>query len=374
MKKKRRVKKWPLITLLLLICLVFGALYFFKGYFEQNKEDDNVEVEEKELVYDVSFTLGGNILINAPMWNITRTSDGYNFDSIFEYLNDIMKKSDINFYFEQSIVGGSTLGATSYSDYNTPVELIDTLKNIGFNMNSLASYHAYDRGIDGIRNSIKYLTEKGFTFSGVSDNESNKHNIINKNGVKIGLLSYTLDTDENINEDYEVSIYSDELVKKEIDEIKKEVDVIIVSIDWYNIGNDEVTEEQERIAKYLSDLGVNIVVGDTGYSIQPIVMIDNTLVCYSLGNLLSGHSYIDSRISAMVDFNLNIVKSKEKTEIKFEDINVLLNYTYNLNNNYKVIPFTKMSNELNNYHDYYDKYNELLTTNNSELKLYAIGD
>lgn len=380
--KKKKIKKWPLVVVFLLICAVFGSLYLFKGYFEKNKEENTPDILEKnevsDKIYSVTFTLGGNVLINSNLWYDTSSADGkYEFDRVFVDLNDIMKKSNINFYFQQSIVGGKDLGLSVNYKYNSPSDVVDSLSKLGFNAISLGSYHAYDKGLVGIQNSINYLNEKNIIYSGVNDSNENrlKNNVIAKNGLKIALLSYTTSTDEIVSDSYAVNVYSDELVKSDIESIKNDVDVIMVSIDWSNIKNTEVTEEQKRIAKYLSELGVNIVVGNTGYTIQPVEIIDETIVCYSLGNLLSGHSAIDSRISAMVDFNLKMTKSNTSTKVDFENINVLLTYAYNSNGtNYKVIPFTKLSTELANYKSYYENYSNLLTSSNDKIKVYPIGE
>lgn len=380
--KKKKTKKWPLAVVFLLICAVFGSLYIFKGYFEKKEEENTPDVLEKneslDKTYSATFTLGGNVLVNSNLWYDTSSSNGvYEFDRVFADLNDIMKKSNINFYFQQSIVGGKDLGLSFNYKYNSPFDVVDSLSKLGFNAISLGSYHAYDKGLVGIQNSINYLNEKNIIYSGVNDSNENrlKNNIITKNGLKIGLLSYTASTDEIVSASYAVNIYSDELVKSDIESIKNDVDVIMVSIDWSNIKNTEVTEEQKRIAKYLSELGVNIVVGNTGYTIQPVEIIDETIVCYSLGNLLSGHYAVDSRISAMVDFNLKMTKSNTSTKVSFENINVLLTYAYNSNGtNYKVIPFTKLSTELANYKSYYEKYSNLLTSSNDKIKVYPIGE
>ena len=194
---------------------------------------------------------------------------------------------------------------------------------------------------------------------------------ITKNNIKIGLLSYTLGTDEVVVESYAVNVYDSEKVKEDVENLKKDVDVVIVSIEWNNLNSNEITAKQEEVVKELSDLGVNIIVGNTNYSIQPIKMVGDTLVCYSLGNLLTGHTSIDSRISMMVD--LDIKKKGEK--ITIDDINVGLYYAYNVNNSkFKVLPFAKIEKELNNYKTYYDKYKELLTKDNENIEFYNIGD
>ncbi len=379
--KKRRVNKTPLFIIIILICLIFGALYFFRGHFTKKEEEETkpevLEKKEVEKTYNLSFTLAGNILINSGMWNDARTAEGYDFSSTFKEFENTAKKSNINFYFQQSIVGGSDLGASLNYNYNSPKELLTELSKFGFNLVSLSSYHSYDKGIDGINNTILYLNENKMSYSGINEEEDKRYDksVILKNGVKVGLISYTMGTDEIVKEEYAVNKYSDEQAKKDIEELKKNADIVIVSIDWNNIGSTMVTEEQKRVAKYLSDLGVNIIVGNTGYSIQPIEKINDTLVFYSLGNLLSGHNAIDSRISSVVDFNLKVTKLGKKVTTNVDKVNVLLTYAYNnYGLQYKVIPFTKIINELGTYKTYYEKYNKLLTENNDMVKLYEIGE
>ena len=74
------------------------------------------QIPKKE--YNASFTLAGGILINSNMWVDAKTNEGYDFGPIFQDANDIMKKSYINFYFQNSILGGKDLGASSFYNYN----------------------------------------------------------------------------------------------------------------------------------------------------------------------------------------------------------------------------------------------------------------
>lgn len=379
--KKRKVKKLPFLILLSLIVGIFGSLYLFRGYFLKDIEDNQPDVLEKEepktKEYSTTFTLGGSVLINSNMWYDTLSDSGYDFEPVFEDLNDIMKKSNLNFYFQQSIVGDKDLGLSLNYNYNSPKNVVETMSKLGFNMMALASYHSYDKGIEAIKNTVSSVVENNYVYAGVNDTSENrlKNNIIEKNGLKIAILSYTLGTDEIVHNQFSVDVYTDDLVKTDVDKIKNDVDVIMVHIDWSSIKSQEVTEEQKRIANYLSSLGVNVVVGNTGYTIQPIEMINDTLVCYSLGNLLSGHYAVDSRISAVVDFNLKVSKSLTEKKVTFEDISVLFTYAYNQDNvAYKVIPFTKLTSELVNYKSYYEKYKTLLSNDDLNINFYSIGE
>ena len=382
MRRQKRSKR-PFILLLSLIIMIFGSLYLFKGFFKKdngtndnNDNDNNNNIVENVKERSITFTLAGNVLLNAEMWYDTASDGQYNFEYVFEDINNIMKKSNVNFYTQQGILGGKDLGLTSYTNFNTPYDTATELVRVGFNTISLASYHANDRGVQGITNAINFLNENKISYSGISLNEEDrlKNSIIEKNGIKVALLGYTMGSTIATNNTYSVSIYSEEQVKKDYDSIKDQADIIMVAIDYSNNRSLEVTEQEKTIANYLANLGVDIVIGNTGYSVQPIEKINNTLVFYSLGNMLSGHSLTDNKISAIVDFKYTIKEKGGNIEKNYDDINVLLTYAYSLNGvNYKVVPFTKIQTELNDYKIYYEKYNKLLTENNKNVKLYPIG-
>lgn len=383
MRRQKRSKR-PFILLLSLIIMIFGSLYLFKGFFKKdngtndnNDNDNNNNIVENVKERSITFTLAGNVLLNAEMWYDTASDGQYNFEYVFEDINNIMKKSNVNFYTQQGILGGKGLGLTSYTNFNTPYDTATELTKVGFNTISLASYHANDRGVQGITNAINFLNENKISYSGISLNEEDrlKNSIIEKNGIKVALLGYTMGSTIATNNTYSVSIYSEEQVKKDYDSIKDQADIIMVAIDYSNNRSLEVTEQEKTIANYLANLGVDIVIGNTGYSVQPIEKINNTLVFYSLGNMLSGHSLTDNKISAIVDFKYTIKEKGGNIEKNYDDINVLLTYAYSLNGvNYKVVPFTKIQTELNDYKIYYEKYNKLLTENNKNVKLYPIGE
>lgn len=384
MRRQKRSKR-PFILLLSLIIMIFGSLYLFKGFFKKDNgtndnndnDNNNNNIVENVKERSITFTLAGNVLLNAEMWYDTASDGQYNFEYVFEDINNIMKKSNVNFYTQQGILGGKDLGLTSYTNFNTPYDTATELAKVGFNTISLASYHANDRGVQGITNAINFLNENKISYSGISLNEEDrlKNSIIEKNGIKVALLGYTMGSTIATNNTYSVSIYSEEQVKKDYDAIKDQADIIMVAIDYSNNRSLEVTEQEKTIANYLANLGVDIVIGNTGYSVQPIEKINNTLVFYSLGNMLSGHSLTDNKISAIVDFKYTIKEKGGNIEKNYDDINVLLTYAYSLNGvNYKVVPFTKIQTELNDYKIYYEKYNKLLTENNKNVKLYPIGE
>jgi poly-gamma-glutamate synthesis protein (capsule biosynthesis protein) len=139
--------------------------------------------------------------------------------------------------------------------------------------------------------------------------------------------------------------------------------------------------EQKELAKYLSDLGVNIVVGSHSHSIQPIEMIGNTLVYYSLGNFVSADDDIARTPKGQETFDNAYqfgLLSKIKLEldndnnITFKDIKAepIINYFDSSMKNFELVPFSDYTTkyEQNHYryslgltHDFINKtFNDVI--------------
>ena len=175
------------------------------------------------------------------------------------------------------------------------------------------------------------------------------------------MLAYTTSTNglkTPNGKEYLVNVYSDEIVKEDIEKVRDKVDVVMVSMHWGIEYTHTPTEEQKRIANYLASLGVDIIIGHHPHVIQPIEFIGDTLVIYSLGNFISAQIGLPRLIGMMV--SLNIVKKVDNDQItiKIEDVKGDLIYTYYDNfKNFKVIPFSKLNNNLlKNYEKIKEEY------------------
>ena len=129
-------------------------------------------------------------------------------------------------------------------------------------------------------------------------------------------------------------------------------EVIIVAMHWGNEYTHEPTKQQKNIAKYLSSLGVNLIIGAHPHVIQPIDYIGDTLVVYSLGNFISAQKVLGLEKIIGLLVGLEIVVDEE-SNVTFENLDYQLLYTYyNSNNkNFKIYPFDKLTNSILKNHD-----------------------
>ena len=366
MKRKRKLKKKPIIFLITTFLLILIIILFiiFKDSFI--KKDEKPKTLEKDKNISISMLVAGNIILDQNIIKDGLTNDkDYNFDYLFKNIDIIKNKYDLKYYNQESIIGGSKLGYSLNNKYNSPKEIGDTMTKLGFNLVSTANIHAFDKGEDGIKNSIEYWKTKNVLYSG--QQLENKYNpkIKTLKGIKYTMLSYTMDslTDITKGKEYLLNIYNKDKIKQEIETIRKDVDLLIVSISWNNMKSSDITQEQKDVINHLSSLGVDIVVGNGLYSIQPIEKINNMFVIYSSGNLLSNYSIVDSDTSMITTFNINFNTKEKKIENHtYDDIKTYMLYTTSNNSsNFKVVKYNSLNdNILKNYKDYYNKYSNII--------------
>lgn len=351
------------ILIIVLLFLVFGLIIFEhkSKLFFQKVEPEVIVPEDTKL----SLVMVGDNLIHGAVYADAKTGNGYDFKPMFLEMKSIISSYDLAFINQESILGGTELGLSSYPRFNSPYEVGDALLDSGFDLVALANNHTLDKGEVGITNSVNYWKSKGVYYSGssLSYEERDTIKVEEKNDISYALLSYTCWTN-GINvpngKDYLLNRYDEELVKKHIENIRDKVDVVMVSMHWGDEYSHTPSAEQRKIANYLSSLGVDIIIGHHPHVVQPIEFIDDTVVIYSLGNFLSAQRGIEKLTGLMV--SLDIEKDGETGDVSINNINTELTYTYSNYNkgyrgNFKIYPYTKLTESiLPNYESYYNKY------------------
>lgn len=352
-----------------------------------NKKD---EVKEDE-VYKISMLATGDALIhNAIFWEYSvggRNSGVYNFDGALDYVRDIVSNYDVAYYNQETPFAGGQ--ADGYPTFSTPSEFGDAMLKAGFNMVSLATNHTMDKGENGVLNFYNYFKDKdGVVYNGIADSEESRNNFIigEKNNITYTMLSYTTSTNGipvPSGKDYLVNVYDAEQVKQDIEAVRDKVDILIVAMHWGVEYASEPNSSQIEIANYLADLGVDIIIGCHPHVLQPITMIDDTVVMYSLGNFISnqyGTGDYNKLVGLMATLDITKTVTPEgEVSIEIDNLGGELIFTkYNgdpiataNHDGHVVIPFSKMTDDsyLKDYVRIYEKYTNILESMGTDLNI-----
>jgi len=367
--KKRRLKKTPLVILL---CIILGVcLIIAKTTNNGTKKSNNNEtvskksgktVSKSDKKKSMSLVMVGDVLTHDSVLTDALKEDGsYDFTSMFTDVKSLIKDYDLKYLNQESIIGGPSFKYSGYPTFNAPDSIGDNLIDTGFNIFGLANNHAYDKGEDAILYSNKYWSSKDVITAGTysSKDERDDIKVYEKNGIKYAFLAYTTSLNGytlSSDKSYLVNVYSDALVKDDVDKIKDKVDVVIVAMHWGDEYTNTPTNSEKKIAQYLSELGVDLVIGTHPHVVQPIEYVGETLVIYSLGNFISNQLVIGLNPAIGLMVGVDITVDGDDTKISIKEKELLYSYSKN-STNFKVIPFSKMNDDiLPDYKSVEEKY------------------
>ena len=409
-KKKRKLKLGNIfialsLVILFILVIFYGSKQILKKEVKTESNNDSTKEEVKEKVYTTSVITAGDNLIHSSLYNEAHRNanyDGYDFSPMYELLKPIVSNYDIEYYNQETILGGSEIGLSDYPTFNSPYEVGDTMIDLGFNLVSLATNHTIDSGSKAVLNSREYWNSKENVLavgSYSSEEERNKVDIRKSNGITYTMLNYTYGTngikvpegkeylvnvwptDLDINDPEKDTEYQDykKTVLEDIKRVRDKVDVLFVAMHWGVEYTHEPTEYEKDMAKFLADNGVDVIIGTHPHVIQPVTWIDNTLVIYSLGNLISAQYQNQSTCTdykcttgLMTSFKITKTeKGKDKT-IKIDDVSNELIYTYYSGfRNFKVVPFSNeaIKTYLPSYKTVYEKYKAVVQKYDETMKV-----
>jgi len=160
------------------------------------------------------------------------------------------------------------------------------LKNNGFNIVNIANNHIMDYGEEGLFDTIDILKKSNIRFIGAGRNieEAVRSEIFNKHGLSIGFMGFTSVGIAAEEKSSGCAPLSKKLIIKCVSEVRKQVDILVVSLHW---GIEYVfypAPEQQKLARVLIDNGADLIIGHHPHVIQGIEEYRNKLIIYSLGN------------------------------------------------------------------------------------------
>lgn len=386
-KKKKIVRIWAILFIILAIVSIgVGATLFTLSLIKDNEKkeivvkNDKKDNDEEKENYETSatFVAVGDALIHGAVYKDAYSNGVYDFNNMFTEVKPIFEQYDLRYYNQETILGGTSLGLSSYPLFNSPQEVGDAFMNMGFNLVSLATNHSLDYGEKGLVNSINYWgKQEGVIAAGSYESEESRitPRIMEKNGITYTLLSYsTLTNGLRIpsGKDYLFDLYSEEKVKADVERVRDKVDVVMVAMHWGAEYTHTPVQEEKTIAKYLASLGVDIVIGTHPHVVQPIDFIDNTMVIYSLGNFISSQIGIERLVGLMASVTIKKSVVDGVSTITLENPSAELVYTRKAGATYgagfKVYPFSKLDDTiLPGYQKYYEQFMKIATNGSREI-------
>lgn len=270
-----------------------------------SKEKNSVTEQETS----ARIMANGDLLYHDIIYISAKKADGtYDFHENFEYVKPWLKQADLVLGdFEGTVNKDHYLAG--YPLFNAPGEVMDAIKDAGYQVLDLAHNHILDSQIEGVVSTADAIEKAGMTPVGVYTHESrDKAPLVIKevNGIKVAILAYSYGfngIEQSISqEDYNryLSDLDEDKMKAEIERAEKEADITIIMPQMGVEYQIEPTDEQKKLYHKMIDWGADIIFGGHPHVVEPAETVekdgDKKLIIYSMGNFIS-----NQRIETMQD-------------------------------------------------------------------------
>ena len=301
-----------------------------------------------------SLAAVGDVLIHKPVYEAARNKKTFDFRPNFRLVKNRVSAHDLAFCNQETILGGVEIGLSSYPCFNSPIEVGDGIIDTGFNLVSLANNHTLDRGEKGVIRSLKYWSGKtAILTSGsfASKEEEDLPAVRQVQGTSCAFLAYTTLTNglrAPRGKEHYVTLYSKDRASRDVKKALGAAEVVIVSMHWGSEYTHTPTEEQRRIAGELAALGVHIVIGHHPHVVQPVEMVKDTLVIFSLGNFISAQKGLPRLVGLLVSLDVAVTSMRGEKRVSFENVTATLLYnpSRSPHGRYAVIPFDCLTEKI----------------------------
>ncbi len=310
-------------NLCLLLTLLLLLLTACQGQQEpvveaSNTDDVNVEQTKPEEPEEMSVIAVGDIMFHLPQVTEARSENGYDFSLPFEKIKNLITQTDVAIgNFETTVNQKKKL--SGFPRFNSPPEVVEGISKAGFDVMVTANNHCMDTGVEGAENTAALIKENGMIPVGNGDYKST---VIEKNGIRLGILAYTVTLNGLKAPAGYVNMADEEKIQKDIEEIKPNCDFLIVymhaGVEYYR----DVEPETERLFRAVADMGADCVLGSHPHVARKSEMYQTgdrkVLINYSMGNFLSNQNDKYTDIGTITKLQLS--KLEGKTVLKSFDI------------------------------------------------------
>lgn len=310
-----------------------------RGTQAQNTVDDTAQIpaeadepaaeEEPEL----RFIAVGDIMLGRGVEYWVKKNGGYK--TAFEKVKHILGNGDVVFGNLECPLTSSQKGLSKNGKIvlKAAPESVTALTSAGFNLMSLSNNHIMDYYETGLFDTMELLDQNGIIYAGAGRNidQARELAVIEKNGLKIGLLAYT-DMAEIVfagdpylsfaagPEKSGVAPRKYEMIKEDIEKARDKVDLLAVSLHWGIEDSFKVTAEQVEFAHNLIDDGADIILGHHPHQFQGIEIYNGKPIIYSMGNILFDQNESENMESFIVDMKY---KGTELTEFTATPVRII---------------------------------------------------
>ncbi len=265
---------------------------------------------------NISLIFAGDIMGHSYQYKAAYDpkTDMFNYDVCFKGVKSIIESADYGLVnLEVPLAGPPYSG---YPNFSSPDALLDALKVAGYDVILAANNHILDAGKIGLERTIRTIIDRKLLHTGSYIDKVQRDSIypliLEKKGVKIGVLNCTFSTNNNpIIPPNKVNLLDTTEIKADILNAEaKGADLLIMTVHWGKEYEREANNRQKDLVKFFARNGVDLVVGSHPHVVQNEEHTSGNdsidfPIYYSVGNSISNQrqAHTDGGIMVKVEID-----------------------------------------------------------------------
>ena len=251
------------------------------------------------IAQEISIGLAGDTMLGRLV-NDAITAGGYNWP--WGTMLPILQSTDMNLVNLETTLTHQTKPVPKVFNFRADPNKVKSLTNAHIDVVNLANNHILDFGPLGLSETIDVLHQSNIATVGAGNNydQAIKPAIIEKKGIRIGILGYT-DNEADWKAQPKkpgtnyIEVGDTEPINKAVSALRPHADLIILSIHWGPNMRQEPTQKFQQFAHQIIDTGVDILHGHSAHITQGIEVYNKKLILYDSGDFVDDYA-IDNQL------------------------------------------------------------------------------
>lgn len=234
----------------------------------------------------ISLLIAGDVVPNGRTIALFKNRES---NILFGEIKNITSATDYNIVnLECPVIAGSPYPIKKHGPalYSSP-EVVDVLKDIGFNVLTLANNHIYDQGDQGVNTTIEYCKSNDIRFvgAGSSQSEARKMLFLNKGSETVAIINACEHEFSIAQKDHGGANPMDLIqMSEDIAEAKSKADKIILILHGGVEHYPYPTPRMKKWYRHFIDIGADAILNHHQHCMCGYEIYKGKLIAYGLGN------------------------------------------------------------------------------------------
>lgn len=245
---------------------------------------------------EFTVAMSGDVLLHLPLIEQAdedAPGEAIDFGPMLAAQRRIIEPVDLAICHMETPLSTPNGPFTGYPTFNAPPQVVEGLKETGYDVCTTASNHTIDKGVAGVNRTLDRLDEAGIEHTGSARSAAEDHPLLYEVGdATVGLISATYGTNGipiPAGKPWLVNLIDTEQILADARAAKADgADVVIVALHDGLEYQHEPSAAQLRVVETLAaSEDVDLIYGHHVHVVQPMEKIGDTWVAYGLGNTLA---------------------------------------------------------------------------------------